>query len=461
MSRRPVQYRNLHYMRKILFFMLLSLGLFIGCSDDANFDPNEDKHQDQIENSSIEKANASVVPVEVAQNIAENYQRIKPERFNDGNNTSIKRKIDTHHVINDKEGIPALYVFTYHKNQGYVVISADWRHEPVCAVTGNGTFPDYKAPSMLINWFETTVENIEILRYEGFDNTERARNAWNKIHGQITTTSSRNWTYPECCEECPNWPDCFDENIDCETGGGPAEEYCDPVWDPNPCGSYTTTTVGPLLATTWGQGCGYNDQVPNLNCTDICSANASNTRAWTGCVATAMAQVIRFHGISTSHGYNYGSMPNGSGNSEVQRLMDDAGESVDMNYGCDGSGANGGKGPNALKNEFDFGSANRNSYGASSYLTVINNHNRGLPVLLEGCRTRRRFLGITWWYANCHEWVCDGYERIRNNCYSYLDLHMNWGWNSSHNGWYLFNNWTLSNGRNYQYYQDYVHEIAP
>jgi len=47
--------------------------------------------------------------------------------------------------------------------------------------------------------------------------------------------------------------------------------------------------VGPLLQTKWGQGERYNDLVPYLSC-----SYTLNGRAWTGCVAVAMAQVMRY-----------------------------------------------------------------------------------------------------------------------------------------------------------------------
>ncbi|MBC7588896.1 MAG: C10 family peptidase [Chitinophagaceae bacterium] len=170
-------------------------------------------------------------------------------------------------------------------------------------------------------------------------------------------------------------------------------------------------------------------------------------------------------------------MPNASGNAEVQRLMRDAGRNVAMDYGCGGSSADGSLVPTALKGGYlwypfsvpgyGFTSADRSSYGVSSYITVVNNLTHRWPVLLEGCASRKKGWLFFWKYSTCHEWVCDGYNQTSNRCYGYLQFHMNWGWHeqgltNDHNGWFAFNNWYIP-GRNlnFQYGQDFTYNIHP
>ncbi|MDV7401446.1 C10 family peptidase, partial [Arthrospira platensis SPKY1] len=86
-----------------------------------------------------------------------------------------------------------------------------------------------------------------------------------------------------CCEECPNYPECL---IDPELGCGDVNVFCDP------CGPWQTVTVGPLLTTRWGQRCTYNEQCPDEGCFNRCLL--PNPNALTGCVATAIAQVLRY-----------------------------------------------------------------------------------------------------------------------------------------------------------------------
>lgn len=90
-------------------------------------------------------------------------------------------------------------------------------------------------------------------------------------------------------------------------------------------------TKGPLLQTTWGQGCGYNSLLQD------CSTPYYCYHAVTGCVATAMAQVMKYHTYPAS--YNWSGMPDTYGTTATATLMRDIGlpSAVNMNYGCSGS----------------------------------------------------------------------------------------------------------------------------
>jgi len=213
------------------------------------------------------------------------------------------------------------------------------------------------------------------------------------------------------------------------------------------------------MTTRWNQGCTYNEQCPDKDCDDVCF---SNENAWTGCVATAMAQILRYWAHPCSQAYTYATMPNNSGNSEVQRMMKDVGDAVDMDYGCDGSGADGDKTDNAFKDDFCFSSASRSNYNSGSYQTVVQNIDANRPVLLDGCSKRKRVWGFLWYtYSDCHMWVCDGYERHQNSCYSILKFHMNWGWGpNGGNGWFYYNTWNPGSF-NFQYAQEFTHNIHP
>ena len=115
-----------------------------------------------------------------------------------------------------------------------------------------------------------------------------------------------------------------------------------------------TTAVKPLLKTTWDQGAFYNDSCPY--------DNTAKKRVPVGCVATAMAQTMKYWGYpskgvsSTSYThatygllkanfgnttYNWSAMSNKvtAPNTEVARLMYHCGVALNMNYGPDGSGA--------------------------------------------------------------------------------------------------------------------------
>lgn len=92
-----------------------------------------------------------------------------------------------------------------------------------------------------------------------------------------------------------------------------------------------------------------------------------------------------------------------------------------------------------------------------------------------------------WWifsrtnYKDGHAWVCDGwretiYKTIHNpdTRYEYTTsrstgkfLHMNWGWNeggmrsNDNNGWFRYNNFSISNGYNFQYKKKMIIRLQP
>ena len=127
-----------------------------------------------------------------------------------------------------------------------------------------------------------------------------------------------------------------------------------PEIEPDPSGlrfASTLSSVTPMLTTTWGQGSPYNAQCPKVG----------YYRAYTGCVATAMAQVMYYHrypvnecidipaytskgGINLpalpatefdwdnmlpSYSYDYNTVQSNA----VAQLMRYCGQAIEMNYG--------------------------------------------------------------------------------------------------------------------------------
>lgn len=387
-----------------------------------------------------------IVPENAAINIALSFNpSVFFNRYNLKNNSNTKssltgnNKIKTKYLFNDSHGIPALYIFNFEDNGGFLFVSADYQLEPILGYVEKGEFKKEVAPAGAINWVNKTMENIEIVRKGEYDNSLIANKAWEtyfKLNNNKSPIISRVDPVPD---------DCTDD-----------------VW--------TSYGVGPLLPVTWGQGCTYNDMCPNLSCNSGCGL------AWTGCVATSTAQIVNYWQPTNNFAYNYASMPSGSGNGEVQRLMRDLGNSVGMSYGCAGSGANAANVAPSLKNAFGFSSANFVDY---DYQRVKTNLNNNWPVLLDGCATQTgHWFIINWWnsYTDCHEWVCDGYQAYNvtfcenghlSGGAGYLYFHMNWGWHevgltNDFNGWFAFSNWNIPGlNRNYQYAQDLTSEIHP
>ena len=129
--------------------------------------------------------------------------------------------------------------------------------------------------------------------------------------------------------------------------------------------------LGPLMTTTWGQRKPYNDSVRFEGCPTAGTAP-------TGCVATAMAQVMKFHEFPAN--YNWANMPDNTGTTETATLMRDIGEAVDMQYSCGGSGAYMNDAASAFSNDFGYQNANYSGFNRDEVIQQIR-WNR--PVLLS------------------------------------------------------------------------------
>lgn len=236
------------------------------------------------------------------------------------------------------------------------------------------------------------------------------------------------------------------------------------------------TTVGPLITTQWGQSPYYNALCPY--------DNNANDRTLTGCVATAMAQVMKYwsypeHGsgshsyIPKSHpeygslyvdfssvNYQWSSMPNNvnSSNDAVATLMYHCGVSVDMNYGISGAPDYGSSAyivnnssgrpcaEVALKTYFDYKSslhgALKSNYSDAQWVTLLKDElDHGRPMVYAG------------FGSGGHAFVCDGYD---NGNY----FHFNWGWKGNYNGFFYINNLNPST-HNYSDNQQAVIGIEP
>lgn len=194
--------------------------------------------------------------------------------------------------------------------------------------------------------------------------------------------------------------------------------------------------VSPLITSIWGQGTYYNA---------LCPAGTP-----VGCVATAMAQIMRYWAHPTigqgSHSYvhpvygtqsadfgstvyNWASMPNSlsSHNSAVATICRHAGVAVDMDYAPDGSGAYSQDVPPALINYFKYKSTTQ--YRSKSSYTAEN-----WDILMRGELNNARPIYYSGYSAGSggHAFILDGYT----GTYPSTTYHVNWGWYGYYNGYY-------------------------
>lgn len=234
-------------------------------------------------------------------------------------------------------------------------------------------------------------------------------------------------------------------------------------------GIYSTEAkrVNALVSTTWNQDWGYNN---------YCPVDENNNHVVTGCVATAMAQVIHYWnypyvGFSKSgytaqyYGYqraqydsayyDHSNMPNmilSSSTAEqihaVSLLSYHCGVSVKMIYQnpnhTSGSGAFTSDVPDALRHFGFFNSMllYKNAYGDSLWCEMLRAElDRRQPLVYQG---HTGGMG-----SGGHCFICDGYR-------SGDMFHFNWGWGGSSDGFF-----TLTTMLGYSYTQAAVFNIHP
>ena len=233
------------------------------------------------------------------------------------------------------------------------------------------------------------------------------------------------------------------------------------------------SSVGPLVQSMWDQPGPYNDMCPGGSVT--------------GCVATAMAQILRYwsypshgHGYSAywekqsdgfaeTYGYlqanydtsNYvwSAMPYSisSNNNEIAKVMYDCGVSVDMNYSPGESGAwvINGDYPVSSQNSYVkyFGydrhtvqGVYKSNYSYANWKALIMNELKNhRPV---------QYVGNDSVNNAGHTWVCDGDSVASDTLF-----HMNWGWGGSDNGYFALN--ALYVGYNFDWWDEAVIGIEP
>lgn len=230
-----------------------------------------------------------------------------------------------------------------------------------------------------------------------------------------------------------------------------------------------TTVVGPLIQTQWNQNKYYNRLCP-------VASSGPDGHAYTGCVATAMAQIMYYHkhptqGIGshsyvhyafgeqsanfseTTYDWSHMSLTYNNNSTEEQKLavatlMYHCGVSVNMDYGADRSGAQSIDIPQALINYFDYSvTANlKNRYPSDSTAIWI----ADLKAELDAHRPMEYF----GYGSGGHAFVCDGYDSSDN-------FHFNWGWGGSYNdGYYSLDDMTPGT-HNYNYNQGAIFGIKP
>ena len=345
-----------------------------------------------------------------------------------------------------------LFHVVYLAEGGFVVTSADTGIEPVIAFSREEDLapaPENPLYSMLIQDMAVRKQALAAAQQQGGGRGLMAAAGATQAEGS-----------PEA-----QWSDLLDDT--------PTRQMFSSV------SSVSDVRVSPLVQTKWAQG-----SVGSDYCYNYYTPNHSAC----GCVATAMAQLMKFHeypagsvaarsfpckvnNVSqtlTMQGgkYSWGSMPNVPASvslSAAQRqalgkLCYDAGVSVEMAYTASSSGASAGNMCGALKSTFNYASAVLvGGYGTASGGTtvwdsmteneiskcVLANIDNGYPVILsiqgnEG-----------------HVVLADGYGFNSGTRY----VHLNMGWGGASDVWYTLPNIGTAGAYSYSYINGIVYNV--
>lgn len=206
--------------------------------------------------------------------------------------------------------------------------------------------------------------------------------------------------------------------------------------------------IAPLLkGIRWDQGHPYNSMCPS----DM------GGRAVTGCVATAMAQILRSYqwpvrsvpgdysyrdkGVTRSitfgqKDYDWSHMPENFDNDRkptkeeadaIGLLLKEIGYAVNMSYSSEASGAWESDALEALKTRFYFKKQARLHFRSAHTVESWT------KIILEELKAQRPVFYCGAGEEGGHAYVCDGYKASDNT------FHFNWGWSGMANGYYRLN----------------------
>lgn len=283
------------------------------------------------------------------------------------------------------------YVFNSEGNNGFVIVSGDDRTAPVFGYSDTGSFDENNIPENMRAWLEGYVEEIKALDSET----------------------------PVVSSDAPL------------TRMRKAESVMRPI--------------APLITAKWNQNSPYNDNCPTYN----------GSKCATGCVATAMAQVMYYYraqsvnattaeipaytiskrGISipatpanspidwANMTDTYSSSSTAAQNDAVAVLMAYCGRSVEMEYGPS-SGAVTAYIPSALQTYFGYATGgnylSREGYALDEWATMVYEELLAARPLIYGGSSA----------GGGHAFVVDGYDGEGL-------FHFNWGWGGMSNGYFL------------------------
>ena len=376
---------------------------------------------------------AERITLEDAATVANNFMNVAVTSVN-GVKKAAPAKRMVHKAMNTTEE-PQYYLYENENGEGWVIIAANDAVTPILAYSETGHFRTDNMPSNIRHWMGKYDQFIKRIETDGVEAAEETKAEWKALRKGVRKAQA-------------------------------------------------AAVVGPLIQTQWDQDSPYNNLCPGTG----------NNKAYTGCVATAMAQVMNYwqwpkRGIG-SHSYrprnpndedhystrytstlsadfgnttydwenmldSYSGSATSAQKTAVATLMYHCGVATEMMYGNDADGGSGTYTGN-------YGSWEE-SDNAQNALWKYFGYKKSTCYMRDGYEEYGHTYYESWTTSNWtamvkaeldkqhpilyggasdgggHSFICDGYDS--NN-----KFHFNWGWSGWNDGYFTLSNLTPGSG---------------
>ena len=296
--------------------------------------------------------------------------------------------------------------YIFNTSDGFVIVSADDIAYPILGYSDAGNFDPQNIPVNMYEWLQGYEDEIQFGIENGISASAEIAADWEKLSSGQGLSPKR------------------------------------------------SRSVNALVQTRWNQGSPYNNLCPY--------DSGEGERTVTGCVATAMAQIMKYwnyptqgNGSVTYNATGYGNQTANFGNTTydwnnmlntysnsatsaqknaVATLMYHCGVAVHMSYGVSSTGGSGavtvgssnGTAEYAMKNYFLYKNTlagrYRSSYSDTNWKNMMyTDLDAGRPIIYTGRGD-----------GGGHCFICDGYNNSNQ-------FHFNWGWGGYCDGFYAIN----------------------
>ena len=376
---------------------------------------------------------AERITLEDAATVANNFMNVAVTSVN-GVKKAAPAKRMVRKAMNTTEE-PQYYLYENENGEGWVIIAANDAVTPVLAYSETGHFRTDNMPSNIRHWMGKYDKFIKRIETDGVEAAEETKAEWKALRKGVRKAQA-------------------------------------------------AVVVGPLIQTQWDQDAPYNN---------LCPGTGSN-KAYTGCVATAMAQVMNYwqwpkRGIG-SHSYrprnpndedhystrytstlsadfgnttydwenmleSYSGSETSAQKTAVATLMYHCGVATEMMYGNDADGGSGtytgnygsweesDNAQNALWKYFGYKKStgymrDGYEYGGHTYYESWTASNWTAMVKAELDKQHPILYGGAS-DGGGHSFICDGYDEEGY-------FHFNWGWSGWNDGYFTLSNLTPGSG---------------